>query len=101
MRGGRLASPSYQTSQTHPLRAKRHHPLLGADTRRRVAGMTSTAIILKPRPESGDGVHKWVFYAARSLVDAGQSDNEAKVKIESVITDRPNATERFYSSPVS
>ena len=27
--------------------------------------------ILKPCPASGEGVHKWVYYAACTLVEAG------------------------------
>ena len=34
-----------------------------------------TPLSLKPCPAPGDGVHKWIYYAACTLVEAGYSDD--------------------------
>jgi hypothetical protein len=46
--------------------------------------------LLKPCPASGKGVHKWVFYAACTLVEAGIPDDEAEPEIEALMTRDPN-----------
>ena len=38
---------------------------------------------LKP-PASGDGVHKWIYYAACTLVEAGYSDEDLP-KVEAAL----------------
>ena len=48
------------------------------------------AIPLKPCPASGEGVHKWVCYAACTLVEAGMSDEQAESEIEALMTREPN-----------
>jgi hypothetical protein len=45
---------------------------------------------LKPCPASGDGVHKWIYYAACTLVEAGCSDEDAIEIIEEMMTRDPD-----------
>jgi len=45
---------------------------------------------LTPCPASGEGVHRWIFYAACKLVEAGLSNEEADGEIEALITREPN-----------
>jgi hypothetical protein len=47
-------------------------------------------ILLKPCPASGAGVHRWIFYAACTLVEMGLSNEEAAAEIEALITREPN-----------
>ena len=52
--------------------------------------MLKRTIRLKPCPASGEGVHKWICYAACTLVEAGMSDEEAESEIEALMTRDPN-----------
>jgi len=52
--------------------------------------MSDLLLKLKPCPAEGDGVHKWVFYAACRAVEAGMSDDEAIELIEPLMTRPPN-----------
>ena len=38
---------------------------------------TALSLDLKPCPTAGEGVHKWVYYAACRAVEGGMSDDEA------------------------
>lgn len=51
---------------------------------------TALSLDLKPCAPSGEGVHKWVFYAACRAVEAGMSDEEAVEIIEPLMTRPPN-----------
>jgi hypothetical protein len=50
----------------------------------------TTAQLLKPCPASGEGVHRWLFYAACRLVDAALSNEQAETEIEALMTRPPN-----------
>jgi hypothetical protein len=52
--------------------------------------MTDTLLKVKPCPAEGEGVHKWVFYAACCAVEAGLNDEEAAPEIEFLMTRDPN-----------
>ena len=52
--------------------------------------MSELSLKLKPCPASGEGVHKWICYAACTLVEAGMSDEEAEPEIEALMTRDPN-----------
>ena len=45
-----------------------------------------TPLSLKPCPPEGEGVHKWIYYAACTLVEAGYSDEDAIEIIEEMMT---------------
>jgi hypothetical protein len=48
------------------------------------------SLILNPCPAAGAGVHRWIYYAACSTVEAGQTDEDAIPVIEDLITREPN-----------
>ena len=50
--------------------------MLGAYSWRGIATMI-LSLNLKPCPAPDEGVHKWVYYAACTLVEAGYSDEDA------------------------
>jgi len=52
--------------------------------------MKRTLSRLKPCPAEGEGVHRWVYYAACTLVEAGYSDEDATAIIEDMMTRDPN-----------
>jgi hypothetical protein len=45
---------------------------------------------LKPCPAEGEGVHRWLYYAACTLTDAGVPSDEAEEIIEKMMTRPPN-----------
>src|SRR2546423_3999689 len=49
-----------------------------------------TPLSLKPCPGEGEGVHKWIYYAACTLVEAGYSDEDAIDIIEEMMTRDPD-----------
>jgi hypothetical protein len=51
---------------------------------------TALSLDLKPCATAGEGVHKWVYYAACRAVEAGISDDEAVEIIEPLMTRSPN-----------
>jgi len=48
---------------------------------------------VKPCPEPGDGVHRWLYHAACCAVDAGLPEEEAIVEIEALMTRDPIGSE--------
>jgi hypothetical protein len=50
----------------------------------------TAAQLLKRCPGSGEGVHRWVFYAACTLVDVGFLNEQAEAEIEGLMTRAPN-----------
>jgi hypothetical protein len=48
------------------------------------------SLIVKPCPQSGDGVHSWLFHAACCAVEAGMTDDQAIEAIEAMMTRLPN-----------
>ena len=51
-------------------------------------------ILLRPCPASGEGVHRWIFYAACTLVEMGLSNEEAEAEIEALNDARAKSTKR-------
>jgi len=51
---------------------------------------TGRAPHLKLCPASGEGVHKWLYYAACRCVEAGLTNDEAEEIIEDMMTRDPN-----------
>jgi hypothetical protein len=51
---------------------------------------TALSLDLKPCPTAGEGVHKWVYYAACRAVEAGMTDDQARELIEPLMTRPPN-----------
>ena len=47
--------------------------------------MKRTLSRLKPCPAEGEGVHRWVYYMACTLVEAGYSDEDPP-KVEAALT---------------
>jgi hypothetical protein len=54
------------------------------------AAMKRTLSRLKPCPAPDDGVHKWIYYAACTLVEAGCSNEDAIEIIEEMMTRDPD-----------
>ena len=52
--------------------------------------VTPVKIRLKQCPASGEGVHRWVDYAACRCVEAGLTNEEAEEIIEGMMTRDPN-----------
>jgi len=52
--------------------------------------MKDFSSLLKPCPAEGEGVHKWIFYAACRAVEAGLTDEEAVEEMEFLMTRGPN-----------
>lgn len=52
--------------------------------------MSELSLKLKPCRASGEGVHKWVFYAACRAVEAGMTNDEAVEEIEALMTRDPD-----------
>src|SRR5258708_151932 len=52
--------------------------------------MKDYSLLVKPCPAEGEGVHKWVFYAACCAVEAGLTDEQAVEEIEFLMTRGPN-----------
>src|SRR5262249_12455920 len=56
------------------------------------------ANLLKPCPASGEGVHRWVYYAACALTDQGLDDCDAEWIIEAGMTRDPNPENEIESA---
>jgi hypothetical protein len=52
--------------------------------------MKDFSSLVKPCPAEGEGVHKWVFYAACRAVEAGLTDEQAAEEIVFLMTRGPN-----------
>jgi hypothetical protein len=50
------------------------------------------ALNVKSCPDSGKGVHAWLYYAACRAVEAGMADDQAVEEIEAMMTRPPNPT---------
>jgi len=53
---------------------------------------TTISLDIKPCPAPGDGVHKWVYYAACRAVELGMTDEQAVEIIETMMTRNPHPT---------
>ena len=53
---------------------------------------------LKACPTSGDGVHRWIYYAARTLVESGFSEEDAAEITEELMTRDPNPPSQIEKS---
>ena len=74
--------------------------MLGAYSWRGIATMI-VSLNLKPCPAPSDGVHKWIYYAACTLVEAGRSNEDAMEIIEEMMTRYPDPGSEIEDALIS